>query len=109
MAFRLTVLSNAHNRLCSLNSHGEPRMISETTPPKALPREEIWPGGSLGLSTHAPGGSRRSPGLARGRPHSGRSCPRMPEHEAKVETHNAIAYATREHTEWFWRGIGEQR
>jgi hypothetical protein len=32
--------------------------------------------------------------------------PEMPEREAVQEVIQAIAYAAREHTSWFWRGVG---
>lgn len=31
--------------------------------------------------------------------------PQLPEAQAKMETTHAIAWAAREHTAWFWRGV----
>jgi hypothetical protein len=73
-----------------------------------LPREQLrpaWRAAVLAYRRTRQAGYGHHVAHARPSPRSAQVLPEMSKREAVQEVIAAVAYATREHTVWFWRGV----
>jgi hypothetical protein len=84
-------------------------MASIVSPPIGLPPEQrlpAWRAAVLAYRTTRQTGEDHHAAFDDALGALRKVLPDMPEREAVQEVIQAIAYAAREHTAWFWRGVG---